>query len=41
MAFANTKGGVSPPYIAYQTEQLLLKKFFDYIFGLESDEMTA
>ena len=27
--------------IAYQTEQLLLKKFFDLMFSLESDEMTA
>ena len=26
---------------AYQTEQLLLKKFFDSMFSLESDEMTA
>ena len=41
MAFANTKGGVSPPYIAYQTKQLLLKKFIDMILGLKNDEMTA
>ena len=27
--------------IAYQTEQVLLKKFFDLMFSLESDEMTA
>ena len=27
--------------IAYQTEQLLKKKFFDSMFSLESDEMTA
>ena len=26
---------------AYQTEQLLLKKYFDSMFSLESDEMTA
>jgi len=26
---------------AYQTEQLLLKKFFDSMFSLESDKMTA
>ena len=26
---------------AYQTEQLLWKKFFDSMFSLESDEMTA
>ena len=27
--------------IAYQTEQLLQKKFFDSMFNLESDKMTA
>ena len=27
--------------IAYQTRQLLQKKFFDMILSLESDEMTA
>ena len=27
--------------MAYQTEQLLQKKFFDLIFSLESDKMTA
>ena len=27
--------------IAYQTEQLLKKKFFDSMFSLESDQMTA
>ena len=27
--------------IAYQTEELLKKKFFDKIFSLESDKMTA
>ena len=27
--------------IAYQTEQLLSKKFFDSMFSLESDKMTA
>ena len=26
---------------AYQTEQLFQKKFFDLVFSLESDEMTA
>ena len=31
------------PYfqVAYQTEQLLLNKFFDMIFILKIDEMTA
>ena len=27
--------------IAYQTEELLWKKFFDSMFSLESDEMIA
>ena len=27
--------------IAYQTEQILLKKFFDLMFSLKSDKMTA
>ena len=27
--------------IAYQTEQLLYMKFFDSMFSLESDKMTA
>ena len=27
--------------IAYKTEQLLKKKFFDSMFSLESDKMTA
>ena len=27
--------------IAYQNEQLLLKKFFDLMISLESDEITA
>ena len=27
--------------IAYQTEQLFLKKFFNTIFSLESDQMPA
>ena len=27
--------------IAYQTEQLLKKKFFDSMFSLKSDKMTA
>ena len=27
--------------IAYQTKHLLKKKFFDSMFSLESDEMTA
>ena len=27
--------------MAYQTEQLLSKKFFDSTFSLEIDEMTA
>ena len=27
--------------IAYQTEQLLEKKFFDSMYSLESDKMTA
>ena len=26
---------------AYQTEQLFQKKFFDLVFSLKSDEMTA
>ena len=27
--------------MAYQTEQLLSKKFFDLMFSLEGDKMTA
>ena len=27
--------------IGYQTEQILYKKFFDLMFSLKSDEMTA